>query len=69
MPLAEKGARGKGRQPLSPPSARRSPEREQRSDQDFNQVSVLGGRPFNVIDDYDIRSNLSRLQPEAKLLL
>lgn len=28
MPLAEKGARGKGRQPLSPPQRWRTPERE-----------------------------------------
>ena len=31
MPLAEKGARGKGRQPLSPPQHTEAPEREQRS--------------------------------------
>ena len=31
MPLAEKGVRGKGRQPLSPPQHRRDPERGERS--------------------------------------
>ena len=31
MPLAEKGVRGKGRQPLSPPQHTVAPEREQRS--------------------------------------
>ncbi len=30
MPLAEKGVRGKGRQPLSPPQHTETPEREQR---------------------------------------
>ncbi len=30
MPLAEKGVRGKGRQPLSPPQPTVTPEREQR---------------------------------------
>jgi hypothetical protein len=31
MPLAEKGVRGKGRQPLSPPQHTATPERNQRS--------------------------------------
>jgi len=31
MPLAEKGVRGKGRQPLSQPQHTMAPEREQRS--------------------------------------
>ena len=31
MPLAEKGVRGKGRQPLSPPQRCRDPERDKRS--------------------------------------
>ena len=31
MPLAEKGVRGKGRQPLSPPQHTVGPERGQRS--------------------------------------
>ena len=32
MPQAEKGVRGKGRQPLSPPSAGEHGERDQRSE-------------------------------------
>ena len=32
MPLAEKGVRGKGQQPLSPPQRCRDRERDQRSD-------------------------------------
>ena len=32
MPLAEKGVRGKGRQPLSPPQHTVTPERDQRSE-------------------------------------
>jgi hypothetical protein len=32
MPLAEKGVRGKGRQPLSPPQHTAASEREQRSE-------------------------------------
>jgi hypothetical protein len=31
MPLAEKGVRGKGRQPLSPPQLTEAPERDERS--------------------------------------
>jgi hypothetical protein len=31
MPLVEKGVRGKGRQPLSPPQHPVAPERDQRS--------------------------------------
>ena len=38
MPLAEKGVRGKGRQPLSPPQHTVTPEREQRSGQRGNKV-------------------------------
>jgi len=40
MPLAKKGMRGKGRQPLSPPSAER-PEREQRSESKLTGLMTL----------------------------
>ena len=54
---------GKGRHVLSPPSTQRPVRTE------VDQVSVFGGRPLNVIDNYDVRRGLSRLQPEAKLFL
>ena len=41
MPLAEKGVRGKGRQPLSPPQLTLAPEREQRSGSLFGQCGLV----------------------------
>jgi hypothetical protein len=38
VPLAEKGVRGKGRQPLSPHQHTVSPEREQRSDSQLTRL-------------------------------
>ena len=43
MPLAEKGVRGKGRQPLSPPQHTVDPERDQRSEQRYRRVHGNSG--------------------------
>jgi hypothetical protein len=45
MPLAEKGVRGKGRQPLSPPQHAVAPEREQRSGIEVTPVSRTARNP------------------------
>src|ERR1700733_14159066 len=41
MPLAEKGARGKGRQPLSPPQHTEAPEGEQRSGNRHGETNAI----------------------------
>ena len=41
MPLAEKGVRGKGRQPLSPPQHTEAPERDERSGREPIRASPI----------------------------
>ena len=45
MPLAEKGVRGKGRQPLSPPQHAEAPKRDER----FGQSSAVWARLWRFV--------------------
>ena len=57
MPLAEKGVRGKGRQPLSPPQHTVTPEREQRYGTEVGRLSTHADLPLPSIALENVNSH------------